>query len=146
MLCGVDLLHVEQDEIREGEEFLHVLVPDSAVRVHADVQPLLFQLTEERHERLGLYGRLAAREGDASALAEEGLHRDGLFEDIRSVGRLAFAHRVNRVRVGTIEAAERAALKEHHIAQSRTVEGAQGLITVNTYLHNRSVRVDKIDR
>ena len=73
MALGVELLDVEQHEVDLGEEFLHVLVPHTAIGVDAGVDAVALEVLYYRDEGLGLHGRFATREGDAATLAEEGL-------------------------------------------------------------------------
>ena len=130
MALGVNLFHVEQNEIDGAEKGLDVLVPYRTVGVDTDVETSLFQTLAERHESLGLHGGFATREGHTAAAPEECFHRDHLVVNIVGVGEFALADGVNRVGVGAIEAAERTALQEYDETQTRTVERAHAFITV----------------
>ena len=101
MALGVELLDVEQNEIDLGEEFLHVLVPHTAVRVDAGVYAVALEVLYYRDEGLGLHGGLATREGDAATLAEEGLLVYRHVDDVLGTGSLT-AIEVDGVGVGAI--------------------------------------------
>ena len=109
MALGVELLDVEQNEVDLGEEFLHVLVPHTAVRVDAGVYAVALEVLYYRDEGLGLHGGLATREGDTATLAEEGLLVYSHVDDVLGTGSLT-AIEVDGVGVGTIEATEGTAL------------------------------------
>lgn len=131
MAVGMDFLDIEQDEVGQREEFFDMAVPYGTVGVNADVETFGFELTEEGDEFLSLNGWFTAREGDAAALAEERLHRYGLLEDILGGGRCAFPYGIDCVGVGTVEAAEGAALEEYDIAEAGTIVGAHGFVAVD---------------
>lgn len=109
MALGVELLDVEQHEVDLGEELLDMLVPHSAIGVDAGVDAMALEVLYYRDEGLGLYGRFATREGDATTLAEEGLLVNRHVDDVFGACSLA-AIEVDGVGVGTVEAAEGTAL------------------------------------
>lgn len=63
---GVDLLDIEQYEVGQSEQRLHMLVPDTSVAVQADVDVLCLQRLEQWYQCFSLYGRFSTTEGNSS--------------------------------------------------------------------------------
>lgn len=132
----VGLLDVEQHQVGEREELLDVGIPERAVGVDAGVDALLAEHAQQRHERPGLEGGLASREGHAAPPAEEGALVDGHAENLFGRRRLPAAG-LNRVGVGAVEAAEVAALEKDDQPQPGAVEGSHRFVGV--YAKHRRV-------
>ena len=122
------LLHTEQYQIYQREQLLDILVPNRSVGVDADVDALLLQSLDEWYQRLRLNGWLATAEGYTTALAEEGLLADSLFDDMLQVGLFCLATKVYSVGVSAIQAAEIAPLQEYHQSQAWTIECSERLV------------------
>ena len=123
----IGLLDVEQHQVDQPQQLLDRRVPDAAVRVEADVDARPVQLPHERHQRRGLERRLAAREGHPAAPSEERFLVCGHAQDLFRRRGLSPAG-VDRIGVGTVEAAEIAALQENDEPESRPVESSHRFV------------------
>ena len=143
MAFGIGLLHVQQHQIDQPQQFLDRRIPHPAVRVDADVDAGLFQRADQRNELRGLERGFAAREGHAAAFAVKRFLVDGHAQYFGGVGRFALPG-LDRVGVGAVEAAEIAALQENDEPESRPVESSHrfvGMYTKHDYIRSWKLRL-----
>lgn len=117
---GVEFLDIEEDKVNEGKELFHIAVPDAAVGVKAYIYALVVQLMNKGDKGFRLDCGLATGKCDPAAFPEKRLLADCHAENLLRVGFLAAFVR-DGVRIGTIQAPERAALQKNDEPESRPI-------------------------
>ena len=116
----IELFYIQKHKIDQREQFFHIRIPYSAVAVQTDMYSIVLKHLDKRNESLCLCSRLTSGKCHPAFLAEKRFFPQCHIQNLFRFCRLA-SRKGNRVRIGTIKAAERASLKKYDEPETRPV-------------------------